>query len=45
MQINNLREYYEREVENKDHQARLKDQEIAYLKAEVEALRSGKAAD
>jgi hypothetical protein len=41
MQINNLRDYYEREIENKDHQLRLKTQEIDALKAEVEALRSG----
>jgi len=43
MQINNLRDYYEREVETKDHYMRLKDQEIDALKEEVEALRSGKS--
>jgi hypothetical protein len=42
MQINNMRDYYEREAEMKEHTLRLKDQEIAALKAEVEALRSGR---
>lgn len=37
-----MRDYYDREIEMKDHNLRLKDQEIAALKEEIEALRSGK---
>jgi LPS sulfotransferase NodH len=28
MQLNNMRDYYDRELENKDHALRLKEQEI-----------------
>jgi hypothetical protein len=40
-----LRDYYERDAEMKEHTLRLKEQEIAALKEEVEALRSGKSPD
>ncbi len=41
MQLNNTRDYYDKEIENKDEQLRLKDEEIEALRAEVEALRAG----
>ena len=40
--MNNLRDYYERDGEMKEHALRLKDQEINALKEEVEALRAGR---
>jgi hypothetical protein len=42
MQINNMREYYDKEFEAKDAQTKVKDQEIELLKKEIEELRSGK---
>ena len=42
MQINNMREYYDKEFEAKDAQTKDYIKEIELLKNEIEQLRSGK---